>query len=409
MTLLPVLPPARYASSLAPALRRLAEWAQASEGRKGRGLALLAVVVYLPACFGGFVSDDWIFVTEPLIRRLDGIVSIWLSPSAIGREDHYWPVVYTSFWLEHKLWGFNPVGYHAVNVALHALNSLLVWRLLCRLAVPGAWLIAAVFAVHPVHVESVAWIIERKDLLSTLLSLGAVHVWLRFGEAPGAGRYLLCLALFVGALLSKSVAVTLPAALLLLQWWRAGRVTWRDVACLVPFFAVAIGITLADLAFYRTQVDYHFDYSLVERTLIAARALWVYVWQLVWPAYLPVLYPRWEVRLGDPLGWLALAALVALVAVLWQARERVGRGPLAGVLFFALTLSPVLGFVDFGFMGFAFVADRFQYLASLGPLAVLVGGAVRGAARLRPRGRAGAVVAAGALLAVLGLLTWRQS
>ena len=396
-------------SSLAPALCRLAEWAQASEGRKGRGLALLAVVVYLPACFGGFVSDDWIFVTEPLIRRFDGIVSIWLSPSAIGREDHYWPVVYTSFWLEHKLWGFNPVGYHAVNVGLHALSSLLVWRLLCRLAVPGAWLIAAVFAVHPVHVESVAWVIERKDLLSTLLSLGAVHVWLRFGEAPGARRYLLCLALFVGALLSKSIAVTLPAALLLLQWWRAGRVTWRDVACLVPFFAVAIGITLADLAFYRDRVDYTFDYSLVERALIAARALWVYAGQLVWPAHLPVLYLRWEVRLGDPLGWLALAALVALVVLLWQARARVGRGPLAGVLFFALTLSPVLGFVDFSFMRFAFVADRFQYLASLGLLAVLLGGAVRGAARLRPRGRAGAVVAAGALLAVLGLLTWQQS
>ena len=135
------------------------------------------------------MSDDWIFVTEPLIRRLDGIVSIWLSPSEIPREDHYWPVVYTSFWIEHKLWGFKPVGYHAVNVALHALNSVLVWRLLLRLSVPGAGLVVAVFAVHPVHVQSVAWIIERKDLLSTLFYLGAVHAWLRFTQAPGAGRY----------------------------------------------------------------------------------------------------------------------------------------------------------------------------------------------------------------------------
>lgn len=410
MKLFPVLRSARSRSPLFAATRRLSNWGQESEGRQGLGLALLAVVVYVPSCFGGFVSDDWIFVTEPLIRRLDGIVSIWLSPSEMRREDHYWPVTYSSFWIEHKLWGFNPVGYHMVNVALHALNSVLVWRLLRRLAVPGAWLVAAVFAVHPVHVESVAWIIERKDLLSALLSLGVVLVWLRFTETPGAGRYMLCLALFFGALLSKSVAVTLPAALLLLHWWRAGQVTLRDIARLAPFFAVGLGVTLADLAFYRSRVDYTFDYSVVERALIAARALWIYAWQLVWPAYLPVLYPRWEVRLDDTLGWLALGALLALGAVLWCTRKRIGRGPLAAALFFAATLSPVLGLADFSFMRFAFVADRFQYLASVGLLAVLVGGAVKGVNLLRHRGLwGGAIVAAGMALALLGILTWRQS
>ena len=388
---------------------RVAQWAQHCEGRKGRGLALLAVVFYTPALFGGFVSDDWIFVTEPLVRRLDGIVSIWLSPAEIQREDHYWPVTYTTFWIEHKLWGFNPFGYHAVNIALHALNSVLVWRLLLRLGVPGAWLVAAVFAVHPVHVESVAWIIERKDLLSTLFYLGAVHVWLRFTEAPGPGRYLLCLALFAAALLSKSIAVTLPAALLLLRWWQAGRVTWRDAACVAPLFALALGVTLADLAFYRDRIDSALDYSLVERALIAARALWVYAHQLVWPMSLPVLYPRWEVHPGDLLGWLAIATLVALGTVLWLARDRIGRGPLAGALFFALTLSPVLGFVDFGFMRFAFVADRFQYLASIGPLAVILVAAVHLAGRLHPRGRAVAVVTAAAVLLALGALSWQQS
>ena len=400
--------PARTASTSWQS--RVAQWAQHCEWRKARGLVLLAVVVYIPALlFGGFVSDDWIFVTEPLVRRLDGIVSIWLSPAEIRREDHYWPIVYTTFWIEHKLWGFNPVGYHAVNIALHALNSVLVWRLLLRLGVPGAWLVGAVFAVHPVHVESVAWIIERKDLLSALFYLGAVHVWLRFTEAPGPGRYALCLALFAAALLSKSIAVTLPAALLLLRWWQAGRVTWRDAACVVPLFALALGVTLADLAFYRDRVDSALDYSLVERALIAARALWVYAHQLVWPASLPVLYTRWDVHPGDLLGWLAIAALVALGATLWLARDRIGRGPLAGVLFFALTLSPVLGFVDFGFMRFAFVADRFQYLASIGPLAVILGVAVHYAGRLHPRGRAVAVVTVAAVLSVLGALSWQQS
>ena len=389
---------------------RVARWAQRCEGRKGRGLVLLAVVVYTPALLlGGFVSDDWIFVTEPLVRRLDGIVSIWLSPAQMRDENHYWPIVYTTFWIEHKLWGFHPAGYHAVNVALHALNSVLVWRLLLRLGVPGAWLVAAVFAVHPVHVESVAWIIERKDLLSALFCLGAAHVWLRFTEAPGPGRYLLCLALFAAALLSKSIAVTLPGALLLLRWWRAGRVTWRDGACAAPLFALALGVTLADLAFYRDRIDAALDYSLVERALIAARALWVYARQLVWPASLPVLYPRWDVHPGDLPGWLAIAALVALVAALWLARDRIGRGPLAGALFFALTLSPVLGFVDFGFMNTAFVADRYQYLASIGPLAVILGAAVHLAGRLHRRGRAGAVVTAAAVLLALGALGWRQS
>ena len=389
---------------------RVAQWAQHCEGRKARGIALLAVVPYIPALlFGGFVSDDWIFVTEPLVRRLDGIVSIWLSPSEIRREDHYWPIVYTTFWIEHKLWGFNPAGYHAVNIALHALNSVLVWRLLLRLGVPGAWLVGAVFAVHPVHVESVAWIIERKDLLSALFYLGAVHVWLRFIEAPGPGRYLLCLALFAAALLSKSIAVTLPAALLLLRWWQAGRVTWRDAACVAPLFALALGVTLADLAFYRDRIDSALDYSPVERALIAARGLWTYAYQLLWPASLPVLYSRWDVHPGDLLGWLAIAALVTLGTTLWLARDRIGRGPLSGALFFALTLSPVLGFVDFGFMRFAFVADRFQYLASIGALAVILGVAVHRADRLHPRGRAVAIVTAVAVLLALGALSWQQS
>ena len=399
--------------SFAIALRRIALWAQASEARKGRGLVLLALTVYLPAFSGGFVWDDWILVTEPLIRRVDGIVSIWFAPWEISHEDHYWPLVYTSFWIEHKLWGLHPAGYHAVNIVLHALNSVLVWRLLFRLSVPGAWLVGAVFAAHPVHVESVAWIIERKDLLSAAFYLAAVHVWLGFTKTPGSARYLLSLSLFLGALLSKSIAVTLPAALLLLDWWRDGRVTWSHVVRLAPFFTLALGITLADLVFYHGRVghafDYSLDYSLVERVLIAARALWIYVYQLGWPAHLPVFYSRWEVHSGDILGWFALAALVTLGVALWFARSRIGRGPFVGALFFALTLSPVLGFVNFGFMRIAFVADRFQYLASIGPVAVVVAIAVHRLSRFRPRFRAGAIVVAAATLAVLGTLTWRQS
>ena len=374
----------------------------------GRGLVLLVLVAYFPAFTGGFVWDDWILVAEPLIRRVDGIVSIWFAPSELKHEFHYWPVTYTSFWIEHKLWGLHPAGYHAVNVVLHALNTVLLWRVFVRLSVPGAWLVAAVFAVHPVHVESVAWIIERKDLLSALFYLGAVHVWLRFTETPGLSRYLFCLALFALALLSKSIAVTLPATLLVIQWWRHGRVTWRDAAGVAPFFVLAAGVTLADLALYQDRAYLPFDYSLVERALIAARALWMYVYQLAWPVHLPVLYPRWEVHTGDILGWLVLAAMLGLAIVLWCARGRIGRGPFAAAMFFAVTLSPVLGFVDFSFMRIAFVADRFQYLASIGPLALL-GVVFHGAVRLRFLGQPGTVVAGGVLLLALGVLSWRQA
>ena len=381
-------------------------WVYVSESGRGWALALLAIAVYLPALAGGFVWDDWIFVTEPLIRRWDGIVSIWFSPAELKGERHYWPLVYTSFWIEHKVWGFRAAGYHAVNLLLHAANVLLVWRLLLRLRVPGAWLAAAVFAVHPIHVESVAWIIERKDLLSGLFYLLTVHVWLRHVDAPTAGRLSLCLCLFAVALLSKSIAVTLPAALLLLQWWRTGRVTWRDAGMLAPFFALALGIAVADLIFYRGRDEYLFDYSLVERALIAGRAVWAYVGQLAWPAELPVIYARWEVAADDPMGWLALGALGGLLALLWGLRHRIGRGALVAVCFFLLTIAPVLGFVDFSFMRIAFVADRFAYLASIGPIALAVGAAMRWPGRWsRGLGSAACV----GLVGVLATLTWWQA
>ena len=211
------------------------------DGLTALALGLLVAVSYVPALSGGFVWDDLIFSEEPVIHAVSGLKSIWFSPADIRNEGHYWPLVYSSFWLEHKLWGLNPAGYHAVNVALHLANCLLLWRLLARLRVPGAAVIAAVFAVHPVHVESVAWIIERKDVLSALFYLTAMLVWVRFAEQPRAWRYGLALGLFTAGLLSKSVVVTLPVALLILQWWQSGRVRWTDLLRLAPFVAVAVG------------------------------------------------------------------------------------------------------------------------------------------------------------------------
>ena len=373
-------------------------------------LGLLVVICYLPAMlWGGFVWDDRIFTDAKPVQDVSGLWQIWFSPSAIEGEGHYWPLVYTTFWLEHKLWGFDPAGYHIVNVLLHLGNTLLVWHLMRRLLVPGAWVVAAVFAVHPLHVESVAWVIERKDVLSGLFYLAAALVWLRFVEQPRRGWYVCSLALYAAGLLSKSIVVTLPAALLIWHWWQQGRLTSTDLLRLVPFGVVGLVITVGDLSFYQSREVLSLDYSLIERTLIAARALWFYAGKLLWPSELAVIYPLWAIRVADPLAWGYLIAAVALAVALWYFRHQVGRGPLAGVLFFSVTLSPVLGFVDYGYMQYAFVADRFQYLAGIGIMVVVIGVATHGVRRLSASWQKGARVVAAVVIVVLGMLTWRQT
>ena len=372
-------------------------------------LGLLAGVCYLPAMlWGGMIWDDSIWSKSEAVLEWSGLGTIWSWPSRIEREGHYWPLTYTTFWLEHKLWGLAPAGYHIVNVLLHLANCLLLWRLLLRLAVPGAWVAAALFAVHPVHVESVAWIIERKDVLSGLFYLAAVLVWLRFLERPRPWRYGLALLLLAAGLLSKSIVVTLPATLLILQWWKNGRITLPDLQRVAPFFLVAMLITAADLYSHglgRSDTDHTFP----ERVLVASRALWFYAAKLAWPTELAVVYPVWNVSLGDARSWLYLAGAAALAATLWFTRRRIGRGPLAGALFFAVTLSPVLGFVSHPYMQYSLAADRFQYLAGIGVMAVAAAATVQGARRLSGGWRTGAIGLLPVLLALLGTATWRQS
>ena len=299
--------------------------------------------------------------------------------------------------------GFAPTGYHVVNVLLHLANTLLVWHLMRRLAVPGAWLVAAVFAVHPLKVESVAWIIERKDVLSGLFYLAAALTWMRLWKSRG--RYAGALVIYVAALLSKSIAVTLPAALLIWHWWKQGRITATDLLRIAPLFAVGLAIVTIDLSLYRATAPASFDYSWGERCLIASRALWFYVGKLLWPSELVAVYPHWDVRVADPLAWGCLVAAVAVVWALWHCRRQIGRGPLAGVLFFGVTISPMLGFADYGFMNFSFVAARYQYLAGIGVMAVACGAATRGMGRLSGWWQQGARVV---VVAVLGVLTWQH-
>jgi Tfp pilus assembly protein PilF len=376
-------------------------------------LTLAAVLAYLPALGSGFIWDDDAYVTQNMaLRSARGLARIWLQP---GATPQYYPLVHTTFWLEYHLWGLSPLGFHLVNVVLHAATAFLVLLALRRLQVPGAAFVAALFLLHPVHVESVAWITERKNVLSALLYMAALYTYLPLaglggGEPSRRGRlYGLSLSLFVGALLSKTVAASLPAALLLLVYWKRGRVTPRDVRPLAPFFVLGAVLGLATAYVEKHHVGAHgVDWSLspAQRVLIAGRALWFYAAKLVWPAPLTFIYPRWTIDAGLAAAYLYPAAAVMLTAALWVLRGRLGRGPLVAILYFGGTLVPALGFFDVYPMRYSFVADHFQYVASLGLLTLLGAAAAHATAGRPPTSRR---AAACVLLAMLGVLTFGQT
>ena len=371
-------------------------------------ISVLTIVSYLPVFRAGFVWDDVLFTEARAVSRWGDIWHIWFTRAYIEGEGHYWPFMYTTFWVEHKIWGFNPVGFHAVNVLLHLGNSLLLWRLMNQLRVPGAWLIAAIFAVHPVHVEPVAWVIGRKDVLSAAFYLGAVLAFLSFETTKDRRRYVLAVALFIPSLLTKSVAATLPVTLLILAWFRRGRITANDLLRTVPFFAASLITTAIDLTWYTSRAV-PTDYSMIERVLIAPRALWWYVGKLLWPDNLAGIYPHWEVGPQHLWNWGFATAAVAVGVLLWLFRERIGRAPLAGAVFFAVTLSPVLGIIDNVYMNISFVADRYQYLASVGVIAVIVTAAVKAKDKLPKKSAPVAAAVSGCILLVFGALTWQHA
>jgi tetratricopeptide (TPR) repeat protein len=384
-------------------------------------LVVLTLLVYLPALKGQFLWDDEVAIRgNPLLRGLEGLGTIWTTIGRIPNEAHWWPLTYTVLWLEHRFWDWQPTGYHLVNVLLHAAVCVQIWRLMRRLRLPGAWLGAALFAMHPVHVEAVAWIIELKDLLATGCYLLAAECFLNGDVGEGSGRrawLTLATLAMVAAMLSKSVAVTLPVGLAILIWYRRGRLTWRDLAALAPLAAVALAMGLADWVVTQNSSyeTVYFVPALIERVLQAGRALWFYAGKLAWPRNLSSIYPQWRIQPSNPMDWLPLAGAAAATAALWLARRRIGRGPLACWLFYGVTLSPMLGILHFYFLTIAPVADRFQYLASLGPLigvGALVGlGMERiGTRRVRlDRLWMTLAVLAALVLALLATLTWRQA
>ena len=375
-------------------------------------LVLMTVVAYLPAFQAGFIWDDDEYVTKnPLLTAPDGLWRIWFS---LDSPSQYFPLTYTVFRLEYGLWGLLPSGYHAVNILLHALNALLVWRVLARLRLPGAWLAAALFALHPVQVESVAWVTELKSVLSLLFMLLAALAWLKFigsPARPGWRWYLLALAGQALALAAKTTACTLVAALGLMLWLKHLPLTRARLAQMLPFAGLGAGMGLLTMWWER----YHqgtqgklFALGLPERLLVAAHALWFYLGKLLWPVNLTFSYPRWNLQPADPAAWGWVAATAGLVVALVWLRRRAGRGPEVAALFFALTLSPLLGFIMLYTFIYSFVADHYQYVACLGPLTLAAAGLSLACGRWGGRRPWLQPLGCGLLLLTLGTLTWRQ-
>jgi tetratricopeptide (TPR) repeat protein len=372
-------------------------------------VALVATLVaYFPALTGEFLWDDAGHVTNPALQSWSGLGRIWFE---VGATQQYYPLLHSAFWIEHRLWGDATFGYHLINLLWHATSACLLVAVLRRLAIPGPVLAGLVFALHPVCVESVAWISEQKNTLSTVFYLAAALAWLRFEEDRRPTRYAVASLWFLAALLTKTVTATLPAALLVVVWWRHGRLSWRDdLRPLAPWLILGVTAGLGTVWFESTHIGAtggEFTLGVVERGLLAGRVVWFYLGKLLWPAGLTFFYPRWTIDAMATWQWLfPVATLVALAVGVWWSRR--DRAPLAAALLFGGTLVPVLGFVNVYPFVFSYVADHFQYLASLGMIAFLTAAATRGFLRLAwPRWSGPAV--AGGVLMILGGLTWRQS
>ncbi|HUN81455.1 MAG TPA: tetratricopeptide repeat protein, partial [Phycisphaerae bacterium] len=379
------------------------------------GLILTLFVVYLPAIRAGYIWDDDDYVYKnPLLSSPDGFQRIWSDPAA---SPQYYPLVFSTFWLESRLWGLAPMGFHLVNIALHGLASLLLWRILRFLQIPLAWFVAGLFALHPIQVESVAWITERKNVLCGVFYFASALCFLRFDSSGPAIRsrrqsllYLASLTLFVCALFSKTIACSLPAALALIIWWKRGKLTTIDCLRLLPMFLLGLAAALMTAWFERSHVGATgaaFDLSAAQRILIAGRAIWFYVGKILWPHSLIFIYPRWVVDPRQWTGWIYPLTAAALLTCLWAFRTRLGRGPLVGCLLFAGTLVPALGFINVYPMRYSFVADHFQYLAAPAVFLLLATLVAWASSRLSLNS---SITTTGclAILAVLCMLTSRQ-
>ncbi len=374
-------------------------------------IVLAAFLAYLPYLKGGFILDDDKLLTDNgLIKAADGLYRFWCTTDA----QDYWPVSNTTLWLEWRLWEMNPTGYRVTNLILHMAEALLLWLILWKLSIPGAFWAAIIFAVHPVNVETVAWISQRKGLLAMLffqlsilcyftqVSGGCSDNAQRSRHTPYAGPahgvyglligpwYWLSLAAFVLAMLSKGSVAILPMLLLGIIWWRrtgtvpifasakmglAPSVSRWDLARTAPFFLVAVVLAAVNLWFQTHGKEEAIrSAGFVERLLGAGGVVWFYLYKAILPLNLFFIYPQWHIQVGKLLWWLPLMAALIVTAVLWRYRRIWGRPFLFAWGFFCVSLIPVLGIIDVGYMKHSLVADHYQHIAIIGVIALATAG-----------------------------------
>lgn len=399
-------------------------------------LAALCLAVYFPLHSAGFFWDDlyWI-VNNPFVHRWSGLVNIWFQPDTFLQ---YYPLTTTGFLLQWMLWGTHPLGYHIVSVLLQIFNAILLWRLLLRLRFRAAWLMAAIFAIHPVVVESVAWVVEQKNLISGALVLMAVWAWVRFTaldhsdedlqRAPPAldwKFYWLATILYLLALLAKTYVCALPAAILVLTWWKTGRLGAKHILASGPWFGLSVAAGLMAIWRERTgagAMGSYFHFSMRQHLIIAGKDLWFYPAKLLWPHPILSIYPRWHIRHFSALDLIYPLAAALVGAVLFAGCRRIGRGPAAATAIYAIMVSPSLGFFAFSGMSSTFVTDHYFYLGCISLIVLGVqwvdglprratdlGQSISGAIA-RHRAKRGIAMAAGCgVLLVLGILSFRRS
>ena len=374
------------------------------------GLVVLVVAAYLPAFGGGWLWDDDVLITtNPLVTEASGLWRIWFH----NTSPDYFPVTLTACWIEYRLWADWAPGYHAVNIVCHAANTVLVWRILARLGVPGAWLAAAAWGVHPVNVTSVAWVAERKNTLSMLFGCLSVLGWLSYEDSGERRFYGWSLLSFVVALLAKTSLVTLPLILPVLSWWRRGRVTRVDLVRTIPFLLASFVLGLVTLWYQMGHGSgpsagplASILASLPRGGVLAGRAVAFYLWKDLWPTKLAMVYGVWPLETSRPVAYLPTLGVMAVLAGLWwRRREPWARAGLFAATVFLLALLPILGFLPATFMkAHGSVADHWQYVALVAPVALAVAAGQRFL-----RGRWERVVAAVIVLAILGILTFRHA
>jgi protein O-mannosyl-transferase len=375
-------------------------------------LILAVILTYQPVWHAGYIWDDDLTVTHnPCVVGPYGLKQIWTT-----KEGQFYPLVLTTFWAEHKLWGLRPVPYHMVNVLQEAACAVLLWRVLLSLRVPGAWLGAALWALHPVQVESVAWISEMKNTESGLFFLLSILFfvrWLRTGEDRKTTDSSAKLTLIFAALAmaSKSSTVVLPGVLALCAWRVEGRWNWRILKELAPIFlmsVIASAVTIAPNLSPTATADLQWSRTWPQKVATAGDVIWFYLGKLLWPHQLIAIYPRWQIDAGRWLPYLPLLAAIIVLFVFWLRRGSWARPYFFAYSYFLIALSPFLGLLDQGFWRFSFVQDHLQYLACMGPLALLAAGLTRAAdfALLnRPLLRE---AFCGVLLAVIGITSWER-